>query len=178
MYNGNMRINSFEPIVSPSSHTLILGSIPGVASLRAHEYYAHPRNAFWPILYAVWLPPKTVGSLKNPSTTNLGLPPYKERLRFLISKNLALWDVVATCTREGSLDSAVHDEEIQAFDTFFAAYPNISKILFNGRKAYDLFSQHHGFTVNMIYHLMPSTSPAHAGMTFDEKLAVWQEALL
>jgi TDG/mug DNA glycosylase family protein len=173
--NSYVRVCSFEPIISPASRILILGSIPGETSLRAHQYYAHPRNAFWPILYNIWAP-----SPLPPLTPHLLPPdwPYKERLSFLLSKNLALWDVIATCTREGSLDSSVRAGEIQAFDTFFAAYPNINKILFNGRKAYDMFSRHHGLTGDMIYQLLPSTSPTHASLAFAQKLAVWREALI
>jgi hypoxanthine-DNA glycosylase len=164
-------IKSFSPIISAESRILILGSIPGEASLCAHEYYAHPRNAFWYILYAVW-----------PEDTDVAfggsLPPYKDRLSFLLSRELALWDVIAACTRAGSLDSAVRSEKIQSFDSFFNAYPNIGKVLFNGRKAYEVFSRQYGFTEGKIYQLMPSTSPAHASLSFAEKLAMWKGALL
>ncbi|MCL1917770.1 MAG: DNA-deoxyinosine glycosylase [Peptococcaceae bacterium] len=177
------RITSFDPVVSAESQILILGSIPGEASLRAHEYYAHPRNAFWSILYAVWAeetcePPPLVPAAQPSWPLGSPLPPYQERLSFLLSQGLALWDVIAACRRTGSLDSAVHSVEIQPFDTFFATYPNIRKILFNGRKAHDLFSRQHGLTGGKIYHLMPSTSPAHASLSFAQKLALWREALL
>lgn len=174
-------IRSFQPVISAESRILILGSIPGAASLRAREYYAHPRNAFWPILYTLWPDTDRVDAVDEIDTTKKSicpLPPYEKRLTFLLSKHLALWDVIAACTRTGSLDSSVRGEEIQAFDSFFAAYPCLSKILFNGRKAYDLFSRHHGFADGKTYRLMPSTSPAHASMSFAQKLAVWQKALM
>ena len=156
------RVRSFPPIVSEKSKVLILGSMPGDASLRARQYYAHPRNTFWRIMGELF----GVG----PSL------PYPERLVRLRSAGVALWDSLKVCERPGSLDASITEEVANDFPGFFAKYPRITHIYFNGRKAEMAFrrralpllpNDRHVFT------RLPSTSPAHAAMSFEAKVQAW-----
>lgn len=159
------RIHSFDPIADESAEILILGSMPGQASLDAGQYYAQPRNAFWEILEELGLPDRKA--------------PYDERVRALKSARIAVWDVLRSCTREGSLDSAIErDEQIpNDFQTFFRAHPSISRVFFNGAKAEACFNRHvaRGIDNDSIrYARLPSTSPANARMSFENKLDAWR----
>ncbi len=152
----------FPPIASPEASILILGSMPGRASLAAGQYYAHPRNAFWPIMGAL-----------------LGFDsalPYPERADRLAASGIALWDVLHACTRPGSLDTAIdHDTaEPNDFAAFFAAQPGIRHVFFNGSAAAALFRRHCRLPPGAAGTRLPSTSPAHAGRTLADKLAAWQ----
>jgi len=161
------RIQGFAPIVEDGARILVLGSMPGVASLDAHRYYAHPRNLFWPIVGAV-----------------LGFDPalpYEARLALLTTRGLALWDVVGTCVRPGSLDARIAPDSVVANDIagLLAAHPGITRIRFNGAAADTLFRRHVLPTLDPLPDLMrlPSTSPAHASMGFEAKLAAWRGGL-
>lgn len=162
------RIVSFPPIATPAARALILGSMPGVASLQAGEYYAHPRNAFWPIMAGV-----------------LGLDAaarYDDRIVALQSAGIALWDVLRACRRSGSLDSDIEPDSIEVndFAAFFAAHPRITRVCFNGGTAeryYRRFVPAILTRPDLHYTRMPSTSPAHAAMSFAGKAAAWRTAL-
>ncbi|MDQ7823996.1 MAG: DNA-deoxyinosine glycosylase [Candidatus Eremiobacteraeota bacterium] len=161
------RIVSFPPVCGPRARTLILGTMPGEASLRIREYYGHPRNQFWQI----------IGSIAGFDYRI----PYEERLKALVREHLALWDVVAECRREGSLDSAIKDEQPNGIRDFLAERPLIKKILFNGGPAQRLFRRHFNDILcseDYCSVVMPSTSPACARYTFEEKLERWRRALL
>ena len=157
-------IYSFAPIAAPDARALILGSMPGIASLDVGQYYAHPRNQFWQIL-----------------TRLTGMPEgldYPSRTAFVSRRGLAIWDVLKACERPGSLDSAISAEVANDFPAFFAAYPDIRAVFFNGRKAQSAFKKFvlpglPDFHVEQV--LLPSTSPAHAGMGFEEKYKVWSQ---
>jgi len=155
-----MKKYSFSPISHPNASVLILGTMPGVQSLTLQQYYGHPRNAFWKILFRVF---------ETPFSTD-----YEQRKSVLLENDIALWDVLEACVREGSLDSAIEQEVANDFDTFLKAHPNIRHIYFNGQKAAKYFKQH--VAVSDSYHLitLPSTSPANAGMSFEIKLMEWQ----
>lgn len=153
----------FRPIVGPWATVLILGSMPGVASLQASQYYAHARNAFWPIM----------GELFG---AGLDLA-YDRRLAVLTSAGVAVWDVLQSCVRFGSLDSAITDERPNDFATFLAENRGIAHVFFNGAKAEQAFTRHVLPTLpanGLALHRLPSTSPAHAGMSFERKLDAWQ----
>lgn len=157
-------IHSFAPIVSKNSHTLILGSMPGIASLTARSYYAHPRNAFWPIM----------GELFE-AGPNLD---YEDRVASLRRHGIAVWDVMKLCTRSGSLDSAIVESSIEINDiaALLDSHPSISRIFFNGAKAeasYRRYAPTAVRTAEVTTALLPSTSPAHASMSFETKLAAW-----
>lgn len=153
-------IKSFPPIINKSSQVLILGSIPGKESLMKNQYYANSRNLFWKIIYAIF-------NTKPDSS-------YEKRTGFLLSKRIALWDVINNCTRKGSLDSNIKDDHPNDFRSLFREYPEIKYILFNGAKAYNSFGRHMGFNEadSFIYKKMPSTSPAHA-VKFEDKFKEW-----
>jgi len=162
------RIHSFEPIEDRNAEILILGSMPGRASLMAGQYYAHARNAFWRIIAEL---------LRFDATA-----PYGIRLRALKSARIALWDVLHSCTREGSLDSRIERDSQTAndFRTFFRTHRRISRVFFNGAKAEDCYKRYvlreiDGSSVS--YARLPSTSPANASMSFAEKLGAWRVIL-
>ncbi len=158
---------SFPPLVGSSPKVLILGSIPGIASLQAQQYYAHPRNAFWPIM-----------------TEILGLDinaPYAQRCQQLTAKGVAVWDVLETCHRPGSLDQHIDPSTVEAndFSAFFSHHLNIRAVFFNGAKAEQLFKRFALPNLGSIqqafsYQRLPSTSPAHAAMTFEQKMTAWK----
>lgn len=164
-----MHVHSFAPIAAASSRILIVGSMPGIASLRAGEYYAHPRNSFWTI----------VGAL-------LGVGPgarYERRVAALRANGIALWDVLESCTRATSLDSDIDEASIVVndFETFFREHPRIDTVCFNGAKAE---SCHRRYVLPGLtgvrafrYHRLPSTSPAHAAMSVDDKFAAWRAVI-
>jgi len=137
---------------------LILGNMPGVASLQAHQYYAHPRNAFWPI----------TGTLFGFDPT----APYEDRVTALTAAGIAVWDVLKHCRRVGSLDSAVEPDSMVAndFDTFFTEHPTITHVYFNGAAAEKNYLRLVGKPTSATR--LPSTSPAHT-MPFAAKLAAW-----
>ncbi len=160
------RIHSFPPIAAPDARILILGSMPGTASLAARQYYAHPRNLFWTILGA---------ALGEP----LAQLPYEERTAALIRHQIALWDVLHSCERTGSLDSAIKPATQIANDIagFFQAHPAIVKVLFNGGLAETAYRRHTAGLPTPPGERLPSTSPAHAALDFASKLIRWQAAL-
>jgi hypoxanthine-DNA glycosylase len=148
---------------------LVLGSMPGAASLAAGEYYAHPRNQFWRIVAAI--------------CGFDAAAPYRQRVARLRAADIALWDVIARCTRRGSLDAGIEPASIivNDFPAFLAAHPNLSNIFFNGRQAEIVWQRHvqpclwPGRAPG--YQRLPPTSPAHAGMTFADKLRAWRAIL-
>lgn len=162
------RVGSFPPLIDEFCTTLVLGSMPGIASLDATQYYAHPRNAFWPIMASVF------GFERD--------APYDERCAALLQSRVALWDVLRECERRGSLDSAIVDatSEVNDFPALFARYPNLNTVVFNGAKSADTFKRRVSRTVvtdARRFVRMPSTSPAHASLTLAEKLVKWREVL-
>ena len=154
----------FPPVATPDARILILGSMPGQASLNAGQYYAHPRNAFWPI----------VGELLGFSPDL----PYPQRLQLLQAAGIALWDVIAACERSGSLDAAIVPDSIRAndFAAFFAVHREIRDVFFNGAAAEKAFRRHVAPRLSLAglsFRRLPSTSPAHAAQGFAQKLAAW-----
>ena len=160
----NSLSESFPFVVSKNTKILILGTMPGTLSLLHQQYYAHPQNTFWKIIFGAY-----------------GLEPensYKKRLAFLLSKNLGLWDTLQHCERPGSLDSNIKNEHPNDFKELFTQYPNIKSIAFNGKSAYKFFEKYIGVETNHTYFILPSTSPANAGKNFEAKLADWEKVLL
>ena len=166
--NATARVRSFPPFVTAGSRLLVLGSMPGVASLQAQRYYAHPRNLFWPFVAdALGFEPAL---------------PYDDRVRRLGDAGIAIWDVLESCERTGSLDASIARHSVRAndFRALFAAYPGIGRVVFNGAAAEGLFRRHvlPGLDrpdLSLIG--LPSTSPANASMTREQKLAAWRAAL-
>jgi hypoxanthine-DNA glycosylase len=164
----NKHDECFPPIASGDAEILILGSLPGQRSLQMQQYYAHPQNAFWKLIARVY---DVESSL-----------PYTQRVEILTANRIALWDVLAAAERPGSLDSAIVSASAQAndFAAFYRTHPRIRRVYFNGRKAEELYRRFvlTGLSTEFAairYVSMPSTSPAHAGMTFAEKLVRWKK---
>ncbi len=156
----------FAPVAKADATVLILGSLPGRKSLEHRQYYAHPQNAFWKIITALF-----------GDTSSL---PYTRRLKILTANQIALWDVLAAAERPGSLDSSIvpHSAVPNDFAAFFRAHPRIRRVYFNGQKAEGLFRRHVLPALGLEFagihfECLPSTSPAHAGMTFAKKLDRW-----
>ncbi|MDT8319017.1 MAG: DNA-deoxyinosine glycosylase [Xanthomonadales bacterium] len=159
----------FPPIARPGARILILGSMPGRESLARQQYYAHPRNAFWPI----------VNDLLQIEASD-----YRQRTRQLAARGVALWDVLKACFRIGSLDSAIDENRIVSndFDAFFAEHPRIGHLFFNGAKAEALYVKHVRPKLPTQWAVLPatrlpSTSPAHASMSRADKTAAWRAIL-
>ena len=166
-------VRSFPPIARADARCLILGSMPGLASLKAGQYYAHPQNRFWPIM----------GRLLD---FDAAQTPYVTRVACLQQAGIAVWDVLQSCERAGSLDADIRRETqvVNDFATFFAVHPAITRIYFNGAHAEQVFrrfgmpamqSLPHALDVALVR--LPSTSPAHASLSFDAKLAAWQQVM-
>ena len=154
------KINSLSPIITKNSKVLILGSIPGAKSLEKQEYYGNSRNAFWRIIYSLY---------DKELEEN-----YNEKISFLKSKDIALWDVIENCSREGSLDSNIKNENPNDFERLFKKYPNIKYVFFNGGKAYDVFKKRIGFEKfeYIKFEKLTSTSPANT-IRYEKKLEMW-----
>jgi len=164
-----MTIHGFEPLSQRHAHTLILGSMPSRESLRQSRYYAHPRNCFWPLMAEI---------LKLPDED------YPERTRRICLLGYAVWDVLQSCTRATSLDSDIVEGSIRPndFPSFFHAHPNIDRVFFNGTKAEMMYRRHvlnrlPAECQHLVYRRLPSTSPANAGMTLDDKKHAWRQIL-
>jgi hypoxanthine-DNA glycosylase len=158
---------SFPPIASPGARVLILGTAPSIASLAKQQYYGHPQNAFWPIMGRLFGAEREL--------------PYEERRQILTGQGVAVWDVLRECYREGSLDTSIHVESETPNDIagFLQSQPQVHSIFFNGGKAESAYRRHALRRVAQLqrefcYIRLPSTSPAHAGRTFAQKLAAWR----
>lgn len=154
-------LHSFAPIEPPHPEILILGTMPSVRSLLEQQYYGHPQNRFWPLLFALW---------DRPAPAE-----YEKRTAFLREKGIALWDVLASCEREGSLDAAIREPVPNQVEEFLSRYPGIHTIFLNGQKAgafyRRLIEPKLARRVESI--VLPSSSPARA-MPFEKKLAAWR----
>jgi len=160
------RICGFPPVVGNQTRVLILGSMPGVASLAAQQYYALRRNAFWPIME------KLFGA-------GFSLA-YQDRLDLLTKNRIALWDVLGSCVRPGSLDASIDTRSAAAndFGQLFTDFPSIDQVFFNGRKAAEMYRRCvlpvlNSSAAAISVDTLPSTSPAHASLSFDDKLVAW-----
>ena len=161
----------FAAIARPDARVFILGSLPGKVSLERRQYYAQPRNTFWRIMEEI-----------TGATPELS---YDERILQLKENGVALWDVCAAGYRPGSLDSAIELSTVVAndFGKFFSTHPHISLICFNGSKSAEIYRRivtpELPSKFQAIPHkILPSTSPAHAAMSFEQKLSRWRTALL
>ena len=154
---------SLAPLVSRQTRLLILGSFPGVASLRAQQYYGHPQNHFWRILQAIF----------PPGPVNTGLNSYQIRSEWLLSKGAGVWDVYASCEREGSLDSNIRNAVLNDFSVLNQMCPNLRAIVHNGGESFK--HSKHTQKLGLPVYKLPSTSPANASWSFERKLAAWRD---
>lgn len=159
--NNPNKKTSFPPISNENTRILILGSLPGDKSLELAEYYGHPRNRFWKILSAI---------------TNKELPTtYAEKKEFLSKCGIGVWDVAHKATRNGSMDSAMKDEEPNDLEAFIANHKNLTTIGFNGKKAEVLFNKFFKRNSGLRYVSLPSSSPANAGINFENICTCWKQ---
>lgn len=156
------RISSFPPFIDDQSEILILGSIPGVKSLEKQQYYAHPQNKFW----------KIICELLNEKFSE----DYTERLNIVKKHHIAIWDVIDSCERKGSLDSEIKNEEANQIGELLEQYPNVKAIFCNGGKSYKNLQKILGKNYKLPIILLPSTSPLHT-VSFEKKYEEWKAIL-
>lgn len=163
------RLMGLAPVIGAQTRLLILGSFPGVRSLQLQQYYAHPQNHFWNILQALW-----------PDDALPARDRYGERCAWVLDRGLGIWDVYASCEREGSLDSAIRKPVVNDFAALRERCPQLRLIAHNGGESF-----RHARAVRAalgVAHFplvqLPSTSPANASWRFERKLAAWREAAL
>lgn len=151
----------FPPILDQNTRILFLGSFPSIASFEQAFYYAHPRNAFWPILEAIF---------------DVRLETNEAKKAFCLEKGIGLWDVIGSCARSNSSDTNLKNCIPNDFKKLLEEYPNIQALAFTGKKSYDLFMKiYKDLKIEKV--LLPSTSPAHAAMKFEEKKAIYKTFL-
>ena len=154
------RLLGLPPVIGPDTRLLVLGSFPGVASLRAQRYYGHPQNQFWKILSALW------------SVDLVGMA-YEDRMAAVRGHGLGIWDVYGACEREGSLDSAIRNAELNDFAWLQQQCPQLQAIAHNGGESFR--HARHTQALGLPVHKLPSTSPANASWSFERKLAAWRD---
>jgi hypoxanthine-DNA glycosylase len=154
------RLAGLPPVIASNTHLVVLGSFPGLASLRAQQYYGHPRNHFWPIVGALW-------------GVDLMALPYDQRLEQARSRGLGIWDVYASCRREGSLDRAIEDAKLNDLASLIQRAPGLRAVAHNGGESARAMRQ--SAALGLPVYRLPSTSPANASWSFERKLAAWRE---
>jgi hypoxanthine-DNA glycosylase len=161
-HGAGPRLQGLPPVLSRGTRLLVLGSFPGVASLQAQQYYGHPRNHFWPLLGALW-------------GIDMAALPYRQRLAQVRRRGLGLWDVYASCRREGSLDQAIEEPELNDLASLRRRTPALRLVVHNGGES--ARAMRHVAALGYPVLRLPSTSPANASWSFERKLAAWRAAL-
>ena len=164
------RVFSFPPISAPNTKVLILGSMPGEKSLQMNQYYAHPQNVLWRIMGDL------IGAGRDLA--------YDVRVEKLLANGIGMWEVLESCHRPGSLDSAINPQTMQPndFNAFYASHPKVTHVFFNGGLAADAFRRRVKPTLSPVYDYiqyerLPSTSPAHASRNYQQKLEAWRKVI-
>lgn len=157
------RLVGLPPVIGPQTRLLVLGSFPGVASLREQRYYGHPQNHFWKILSALW-------------SVDLVAMGYADRLEAVRARGLGFWDVYAACEREGSLDADIRNPELNDLGRVQRECPALVAIAHNGGESFR--HARHTRTLGLPVYRLPSTSPANASWSFERKLLAWREVLV
>ncbi|MGE0332900.1 MAG: DNA-deoxyinosine glycosylase [Ramlibacter sp.] len=155
------RLQGLAPVVSPATVLLVLGSFPGARSLAAGQYYAHPQNHFWRILQALWPAEPLPGG------------GYPDRLAWLLARGLGLWDVYASCERQGSLDTSIRNAQVNDFAALARRLPRLAAVAHNGGESFR--HARHVSALGLPAHKLPSSSPANASWHFERKLAAWRD---
>ncbi len=158
-------LQCLPPLLAANTRLVVLGSFPGVASLRAQQYYGHPQNQFW----------KIMATLLSPNPAEVLAMPYAVRAQWLLAQGAGLWDVYAACDREGSLDSHIKNAQPNDLQSLRTCCPALVAIAHNGAESF----KHAKLTqaLGLPAHRLPSTSPANASWSFDRKLEAWKSVL-
>ncbi len=157
---------SFAPLIDQHTEILIIGTMPGIKSLEEAQYYAHPRNAMWPIIARIY-------------NKNKDFVSYHEKIACLLKNRIGMWDNLQYCERNGSLDSNIKNEIPNNFEQLLTKYPRVKKLLFNGQKSYGFFKKYHPALLERYQHrIMPSTSPANASQKAEFKFETWRQELI
>ena len=159
-------IQGLAPLLSADTRLLVLGSFPGVASLRAQQYYGHPQNQFWKIVTTL---------LATEAAKVLALP-YAERAQWLLDQGVGLWDVYAACEREGSLDANIQNAQPNDLQSLSTLCPALLAIAHNGGESFKHAKRSQA--LGLPVYRLPSTSPANAAWSFERKLTAWREVFL
>ena len=175
------RLHGMAPLVNAHTRVLVLGSFPGVASLAAQQYYGHPRNHFWPIMAGVFEEISAsvafFDSVYCYQKSNFAVPQdYAERCAWLLAHGVGLWDVYASCERQGSLDAAIRHAVVNDFAHILAVCPNLQLIAHNGGESFKHARHTQALGVPVVK--LPSSSPANASWSFERKKAAWVAALM
>ncbi len=157
-------LTSFPPIVDTETEILILGTMPGAMSLQKQEYYAYKQNQFWKIMFTVFADGKVPEM-------------FTERVALLTQNQIGLWDVLANCERQGSLDIHIKNQTENEIPALLQEFPRIKKILFNGKESHRYFMKKFEHIDGIEFHVLPSTSPANT-VKFEFKHNAWHEALV
>jgi TDG/mug DNA glycosylase family protein len=155
-------LQGLPPLLRADTRLLVLGSFPGVASLRAQQYYGHPHNQFW----------KIMASLFATDVAAIVALPYAQRTQWLLDQGVGLWDVYAACEREGSLDTHIKHAQPNDLQSLHTRCPALVAIAHNGGESFKHAKRTQ--TLGLPVHRLPSTSPAHASWTFERKLHAWR----
>ena len=158
------RLQGLPAVADARTQLVILGSFPGVASLQAQQYYAHPQNKLWPLLAAVW-----------PEHPQPDRSDYAGRCEWLLARGLGLWDVYDSCERSGSLDSAIRVPQVNDFAALKQRCPRLHAVAHNGGESYKHAGKLQGLGLQV--YKLPSTSPANAGVSWEHKLHTWREVM-
>ncbi len=165
------RVYSFPPATTADTRVLILGSMPGKQSLQMQQYYAHAQNTLWKIMGAL------IGAGRDLD--------YADRILRLNAHGIGMWDVLMSCHRPGSLDSAIVQATMEPndFGAFYLAHAKVTHVFFNGSKAAETYKRYvlprlGQDYAHLQYERLPSTSPAHAALNFQQKLDAWSKVLL
>jgi hypoxanthine-DNA glycosylase len=156
------RLAGLPPVIALHTRLVVLGSFPGAASLQRQQYYGHPRNHFWPIVGALW------------QIDDFASRPYEQRIAELLRRGLGLWDIYASCRRQGSLDQAIEDAEFNDLAGLRQRAPALQAIAHNGGESARALRQ--TAVLGLPVFRLPSTSPANASWSFERKRAAWQAA--
>ena len=163
---GDARLHGLPPLISAQTRVLILGSFPGIQSLESQQYYAHPRNQFWRLVFSI---------ISASSPYEICAVRYENRSKFLLQAGLGCWDVYASCERQGSLDSAIRHAQLNDLASLKVRCPQLQAIAHNGGESFAHLK--HTQALGLPVYKLPSSSPANASWSFERKLAAWREAL-
>jgi double-stranded uracil-DNA glycosylase len=162
---GKPVLHGLPPLLDANTRLVVLGSFPGVSSLRAQQYYGHPQNQFW----------KIMATLLSPNAGEVLAMPYAERTQWLLSQGVGLWDVYAACERVGSLDTNIQNAQPNDLQSLLTRCPKLKLIAHNGAESF----KHAKLTqtLGLPVHRLPSSSPANASWSFERKLEAWRAVL-